>query len=135
MCSSKYSYSFLNISGPNFFLPTAPPGMITAGPDPTNSERLLLSWEALTCDQLRAPRLSYIVVYGRVDGVNGVRRRPRRGPRARSNDNNDEIGLGFMDKGVEYFFMIAVQNVNGIGPFSDRVIGGIQIPGERCVYT
>lgn len=109
-------------------MPSAAPDMVAVGPDSRDQQRLLLTWESLTCTQLGAPFVSYIVEYGRRDGVGGVRTRQRRGLRVRSNNFDDNTGLGILDKGVDYFFTVAVENVNGVGPSSDRVHAQIQVP-------
>lgn len=110
-------------------VPSAPPGMVAVAPDFVDPQRLMLSWGVLTCTQLRAPWVSYIVEYGRLDGLGGVRTLNRRGLKVRSNNVDNDLGLGILDKGVNYFFRVAVENVNGVGPFSDPVFA--QSTGER----
>lgn len=53
--------------------------------------------------------------------VGGVRSVLSSGLQVKSSISDNESGLGILDRGVDYFFRVAVRNVNGDGPFSDLV--------------
>lgn len=109
-----------------------------AGQDPSNPQRIVLTWEALTCLQLNAPFTMYIIEYGRQDGIGGVRTLTRLGGRkVRSSASTSPTGLGFLDQGAIYFFRLAAQNVNGVGLFSVNVLGltANVFTGEKFVVT
>ena len=54
----------------------------------------------------------------------------RRGLLIKSNLVDDSTGLGILDEGVDHFFRVAVENVNGRGQFSSDVILRILRDGE-----
>ena len=88
-----------------------------------NLLRILVNWTSLPCLQTQAPIINYVIQYGRFGDVGEVHTSTTKALHIRSSSFSKSMGLGLLDQGVVYFFRVAAQNANGVGPFSrDRLI-------------
>lgn len=95
--------------------------MVNSIQDPLNPQRILVNWTALPCLQTNAPITSYVIQYGKYE-TNEVRTATTDKMNIKSSSSTRPTGLGFLDQGVVYYFRVAAQNANGLGPFSsDRL--------------
>ena len=62
------------------------------------------------------------IQFGRSDSPEEAQTRTREGLRIRSYPTDNTRGLGVLDEGVEYFFRVAIENENGLGPFSEDMV-------------
>lgn len=107
-------------------IPSTPPGNIQVRLSPTDTETIEFQWESLPCSALHSSFVRYSIEYGREDGIGGVRTARTVELSIRGSTTDDSGGLGTLDKGVVYFFRVAVQTLVGLGQFSDDVT--IQTP-------
>ena len=95
-----------------------PPGGVNVGQDPANPERIRLAWDPLSCLQLNSRFVQYVIILGRRDGMGSNRTVTTTSTIITSSSPFQNTGLGFVVPSVEYFFRVAVENENGVGPFS-----------------
>ena len=82
-----------------------------------------MSWEPLPCLFTNSPVTKYVIEYGK-HGVNGsVLRTTTRRSFIKSSASSIPSGLGFLVQGAIYFFRVAAENENGLGPFSGNFLG------------
>lgn len=97
--------------------PAAAPPNLQAGQDPQNPQRILLTWSPLPCLLTNAPITNYVIQFEQQNNPN-----PRTASISalsiKSSASTTPTGLGFLDQGAVYYFRVAAQNANGIGPFS-----------------
>ncbi len=101
--------------------PAVRPGGINIGQDPEDAQRILLTWQSLSCQDLNSRFVRYVIMLGRRDGQGSNRIVTTTSLVIRSSSTIIDTGLGFLTQGVEYFFKIAAENANGVGPFSMEV--------------
>ena len=109
--------SLLPILGDPSSRPSGAPRQLQAGQDPQNPQRVLLTWSPLPCLLSNAPVTRYVIQFER-QGVATPRVAATSALSIKSSASTRPTGLGFIDQNVVYYFRVAAQNANGIGPFS-----------------
>ena len=112
-------------------LSSSPPGNIQVRLSPTNADTIELQWEPLPCSVLHSSFSLYSIEYGREDGIGDIRTATTMMLNISGSTADDSDGLETLDKGVVYFFRVAVRTLVGLGQYSDNVMILTPDIGER----